>query len=167
MITNACLKYLLGLTRSLQAEAKDIVQAVSEINHVKTALSDVRENIDLHHNKWFATVEQMCDSVGTQPSLPRFCRQHHRSNLPAQTPSEYYRRIITVPILDHLLSDLEAHFSKHQQTALFGLFLVPFVHVSKTLDEIAPKISELGDMYKDDLPYPNSLPSELHCWHTK
>ena len=35
VIITACLKHLLGLTRSLQAEAKDIVQAVSEINSVK------------------------------------------------------------------------------------------------------------------------------------
>ena len=31
VITTACLKYLLGLTRSLQAETKDIVQAMSEV----------------------------------------------------------------------------------------------------------------------------------------
>ena len=43
MITNACLKYLLGLTHSLQAEAKKdiIVETVTEVNHVKSALHDV------------------------------------------------------------------------------------------------------------------------------
>ena len=51
VISNACLKYLLALTRSLQAEAKDIIQAFSEINLVKAALSDVRDNIDIHHGK--------------------------------------------------------------------------------------------------------------------
>ena len=50
VITYACLKYLLALTRSLQAEAKDIIQAVSEINH-KAALRDVRDNICMHHSK--------------------------------------------------------------------------------------------------------------------
>lgn len=39
VITTACLKYLLGLTRSLQAEVKDIVQAVSEINDMKSTLA--------------------------------------------------------------------------------------------------------------------------------
>ena len=78
------------------------------------------------------SVEQMCGSLGTQPSLPRLCgRQCHRSNTPAQELSEYYRRTITVPILDHLLSDLDTHFSIHQRTALYGLFLVPSVLVTK------------------------------------
>ena len=110
VITNACLKYLLGLTRSLQAEAKDIIEAVAEID-VKSALHIVRENVDSYHSQWFASVEQMCKSLGVRPSLPRLCgRQRHRSTVLAQDPSEYYRRTITVPILDHLLSDLDTCF---------------------------------------------------------
>ena len=168
VITNACLKYLLGLTRSLQTEAKDIVEAVAEINHIKSALHDVRENIDSYHSQWFASVEQMCASLGIQPSLPRLCGcQRHRSNVPAQEPSEYYCRTITVPILDHLLSDLDARFNKHQQTALYGLFLVPSVLATKELEEISPKVCELGDVYEVDLPHRGSLESDLHCWHAK
>ena len=45
VVTNACLHYLLSLTCSLQAEAKDIVEAVAEVKHVVTALKEVRENI--------------------------------------------------------------------------------------------------------------------------
>ena len=50
VITNACLKYLLRLSRSLQAEAKDIVEAVAETNHVKSALCNIRENVDSYHS---------------------------------------------------------------------------------------------------------------------
>ena len=70
VIATACLKYLLGLTRSLQAKAKDIVQAVSEINSVKATLQDLRNNV-VKYNEWFADVEKMCDSVGVEPSLPQ------------------------------------------------------------------------------------------------
>ena len=91
VIATECLKYLLGLTRSLQAEAKDIVQAVSEINTVKSTLQDLRNNVEKYHNEWFADVEKMCESIGVEPSLPRLCgRQRHRSNIPAQTPSELF-----------------------------------------------------------------------------
>ena len=34
VITNGCLQYLLSLTCSLQAEAKDVVDAVTEVKHV-------------------------------------------------------------------------------------------------------------------------------------
>ena len=61
VIASTCLNYLLALTRSLQAEAKDIVEAMSEISHVKTALRNIRENVDVYHGEWFAKVERMCD----------------------------------------------------------------------------------------------------------
>ena len=63
VITNYCLKYPEALTSNLQAEAKDIADAVSEINTVKEVLQNVRENIEVYHTKWFCTVEQMCQSL--------------------------------------------------------------------------------------------------------
>ena len=60
VIITACLQLLLGLTHSLQAEVKDIVQAVSEINSVKATLQEVRKNVNEHHDKWFAKVEELC-----------------------------------------------------------------------------------------------------------
>ena len=168
VIVNACLCYLLSLTCSLQAEAKDIVEAVAEVNHVIVALKKVREDIDACHRQWFTTVEEMCESSGVEASLPRICaRQRHRSNIPAEDACEYYRRVISVPLLDHLISELESRFSSHKQTALLGLYLVPTVLETKTIEEVGPKISQLGEMYREDLPSLSSLQSELHCWHLK
>ena len=159
VITNVCLGYLLGLTRSLQA---DIVEAVAEINHTVAALRDV------HHTKWFASIEKMCQSVDLEPALTRCCGcKQHRSNVPAENPSEYYCCTISIPLVDHLLSELEVRFNKHQQTALQGLFLVASVLTTKSLEEAVSKISPLADMYRHDLPFPDSIESEIHCWHMK
>jgi uncharacterized protein with von Willebrand factor type A (vWA) domain len=65
--TNFCLKYLQALTSNLQAETKDIVAAVGEINTVISTLQNVCDNIDTHHSCWFSTVEKMCGDVGTEP----------------------------------------------------------------------------------------------------
>ena len=168
VITNECLHYFLGLTRSLQQEAKDIVQAVSEVEVLTTSLKKVRENVDSHHSEWFMTVTDMCSTVGTTPSIPRICgRQHHRPNTPASTPSEYFRRTITVPILDHLLAELNRRFNSHQTTALQGLYLVPSVLVTKDLPSVSKMIMETGEFYAVDLPNVSSLKSEIHNWYTK
>ena len=107
VITNCCLKYLQALTSNLQAETKDIVAAVGEINTVISTLQDVRENIDTYHSHWFSTVENMCGDVGTEPSVPRRCsRQSHRSNVPGSTQSEYYCRSISIHLVDQLLSEM-------------------------------------------------------------
>ena len=63
--------FLLGLTCSLQAEAKDILQASTEVNHLISTLKEVREKVDDHHRKWFDEIEAMCSKVAISPSLPR------------------------------------------------------------------------------------------------
>ena len=129
MITNRCLKYLQALTSSLQAETKDIVDAVKEINNVISTLQSVRDNIDTHHSCWFSTVEKMCGDLDTEPSIPRRCnRQINRSNVPASTPTEYYCRSISIPLVDHLLSEMRSRFTTHQQTALAGLSIIPSIN---------------------------------------
>ena len=107
VITNECLQYLRGLTTSLQEEAKDIVQAVSEIKTLPSSHKQVRGNVDSYHSRWLQTVSKMCNEVETTPSVPRICgRQRHRASIPACNPYEYFRRTIIVTILDHLLSEL-------------------------------------------------------------
>ena len=99
VITTGCLQHLLGRTRSLQAEAKDIVQAVSEVKNVMATLRrNVRDNVVRHQNEWFIEVGKMCNGIGTAPSMPRLCsRQCHRPNVTATNPSEYYRSTIPLP----------------------------------------------------------------------
>ena len=79
IITNKCLNYLLALTKSLQAVAKDIVHAVKEVNDLKWVITDVHEKVDMNHSNWLLRLEQMCQSVGNfHPG-----QQTHRSNVPA------------------------------------------------------------------------------------
>ena len=168
VITNFCLKYLQALTSNLQGEAKDIVVAVSEINTVISTLQDVRENIETYHSTWFTTVQKMCEDVGTDPSIPRRCgRQLYRSNHPATTPSEYYRRSLSIPLIDHFLFEMQTRFSPHQKTALLGLSIVPSLLVTLTTEDCQAKVGELAQMYEGDLPSSECVSSEIHCWEMK
>ena len=168
VITNSCLKYLKALTASLQAEAKDIVTAVSEIDTVTATVQDVRDNIDTHHAQWFLTITEMLSVVGIEPSVPRRCgRQTQWSNVPADTPSEYFRRTISIPVLDHLLCELRSRFGKHQRRALLGFSIVPSLFVSLESDDHISRFKALSDLYESDLPSPECLESELHSWQIK
>lgn len=110
----------------------------------------------------------MCSSVGIVPSLPRRCgRQTHRSNTPADTPSEYYCRTITIPFLDHLLVEMTHRFSKHQQTALLGLSIIPSIMISISSEQLHCKVQQLADLYEQDLSSPECLHSELLGWQLK
>ena len=88
------------LNSNLQAETINIVSAVKEINTVIATLQNVRDNINPYHSEWFSTV----DVVGTGPSLPRRCGcQTHRSNIPADSPSQYYNQSLSLYLITYSL----------------------------------------------------------------
>ena len=61
---------------------------------------------------------------------------------------------------------MESRFSSHQQTALLGLSVYhPSLYLS--LQKSTPKSMQLANMYNDDLPSPDCVESELHCWQLK
>ena len=167
VITNSCLKYLKALIASLQAEAKDIVTAVSEIDTVTATVQDVQD-IDTHHAQWFLTITEMLSEVDIEPSVPRRCgRQTQWSNVPADTPSEYFQRTISIPVFDHLLCELRSQFGKHQRRALLCFSIVPSLFVSLESDDHISRFKALSDLYENDLPPPECLESELHSWQIK
>ena len=127
---------------------KDVVYAVTEVKHVIAAMKMAKQNVMIHHRKWFNIIEEMCHMAGFAPCLPHFCNhQRNGSNVLAEYACDYYRRVISIPLLDHLVSVFESHFNSHNQAALQGLYFVPSVLVKKCLEEIAPKLQQLGEMY--------------------
>lgn len=169
VVVSNSLSYLLPLTKSLQSESKDIVQAVQEISHLEGALKDLRTNIDRTHTEWFMEIEEMCQSSEVAINLPRLCgRQQNRANVPAQTPTDCYWRTITIPVLDHLISHIQSRFSEHQKTALLGLHLIPSIIVTKSLAEIWDTLQPLQVLYAHDLDDNfASFRPELHSWYLK
>ena len=100
----------------------------------------------------------MCNEVWATPSMPRICgHQRHRASIPASNPSEYFRTTITVPILDHLLSELDKQFSSHKKTAFQGLCLEPSVLATEDLATVSSVVMKVGELYAVELPNVSSL----------
>ncbi len=71
---------------------------------LKTTLEEVRENIETYHHNWLRA-EQLAHEINANVAVPRLCgRQTLRENYHVQTPEEYYRVSISVPFLDHLIT---------------------------------------------------------------
>ena len=76
----------------------------------------------------------------------RICgRQFHRTTTPASNLSEYYKRTISVPVLDHL-ADPDRRFSSHQKTVFQGLYLVPSVLVTIDLETVSSVWMKVGEL---------------------
>ena len=171
VITKCGFGFIKGLTVSLQSHSQDICNAYNEVDNVKSALREIRSNVDTHHKTWYGIAITLGDTVNTPPSIPRRCaRQTSRCNVPGDTPEEYYRRAITVLFLDELLSHLDTRFSK-TQLAVKALSIVPSVLLqaseSHSQNSNSQLVDELTKFYEDDMPSSSSLTQELHLWKCK
>ena len=56
------------------------------------------------------SIAEVCE---IQPCVPRTMgRQKHRNNVEADTPSAYWKRNLYLPILDHLVNELDKQLVK-------------------------------------------------------
>ena len=103
----------------------------------------------------------MGTAVNVQPSKPRrFIRQRNRPNAEAETVQEWYRVNVAVPLLDHIIVELDSQFSSIAQTSARLLCLVPSVMCSQN----DLNISEAVELYHNDLPSPELFDQEFTRW---
>ena len=67
----------------------------------------------------------LANKVDVIESKPRTCgRQVHRGNAPATSISEYYKRNITIPLIDHLNTELKNRCGAATTAAYSGLSII-------------------------------------------
>ena len=74
----------------------------------------------------------------------------------------YYRRTISIPFL---IGHLQSRFSDIQQKAVMGMRIVPSVLMDDSLPNVT--LDQLKDCYKEHLPNPSALETDLHLWKCK
>ena len=113
---------------------------------------------------WQSSVKQLAPHhpyhVGVDVnSTARTCQQ--------TTPVIYFKRTITILLLDHLILKMETRFTALHCNTLKGLALIP-----AALAKMATQKEDLQsfiNMYKDDLPLTKTIAidAELECWRVK
>ncbi|KAI5282072.1 52 Kda Repressor Of The Inhibitor Of The Protein Kinase [Manis pentadactyla] len=105
------------------------------------------------------------NKLDIQVKLPGKFRRAQQGNLESQLTSEsYYKEALSVPTVEHIIQELKDIFSEQHLKALKCLSLVPSV-----MGQLKFNTSEEhhADMYRSDLPNPDTLSAELHCWRIK
>ena len=169
MVTKEVLGYTKALSVKLQRRYVDVVRAHEQIKLVKSTLTNARDNIDGFHSRVYAKALQVASKVQVEESIPRTTgRQQHSSNVPATSPSEYYRRSLTTPLLDYLITEMNDRFSSQLTTTLSQILLLLPSTLSECTEILSSKdVSDLVSMYEDHLPAQASVDAELHCWSVK
>lgn len=157
VITSQVMSYSKTLCVSLQARGTDVIKAYRHVNLVKKSLMEVRDKIDDFSAKYFEEARKLADKVGVTASSPRNAiRMEHRTNTPADTVEQYYKRNVAIPLIDHLVTELDSRFPGQAQKATETLKLIPS---TVTINDVNCIKDSCIEMYKED--------AELHMWCRK
>ena len=112
-------------------------------------LQEYWNEIDQKHKQWFEKAVTIPDSLDMAVKKPRICqRQTHRSNIPAESVEDCFKKVVSIPFVDYLLQEMDTRFSDLHKHATLGLMLVP--SELEKLEDVEGLIS----FFKDDLPSP-------------
>lgn len=163
------LAYTKGLSVKLQGRYMDVVRAHQDIQSVKTVITRVRSRVDSFHSQVYQEALTLSQRVDVEESAPRRAgRQQHRSNAPSDSVSEYYKRNLTIPILDHLSNELHTRFDANCTQNLMEFMKLLPSEIVKSTSQLKPEsFSNLLQLYGGDLPCGKSFDVELDLWQSK
>ena len=129
----------------------------------------VRSQVDDFHSRVYQQVVAIGQRVDGEESAPRqAARQQHRQNIPSSSISEYYKLNLTIPIIDHLSSELENRFNNDCSKHLIEFTKLLPADVIKSTSQLSPSdFPSLLEVYGSDLPAARSFDVELDLWQNK
>ncbi|XP_042286473.1 52 kDa repressor of the inhibitor of the protein kinase-like isoform X2 [Thunnus maccoyii] len=162
------LKNTMTLTRAfgknMQGKATDVHFAAHSLKAVLHSLKEVSDNIDVYHEFWNDEASNLAAALDIPVTVPRSFLRKHQSEPGTIQPESYYKEHLSVPVVNHVIKEVNELFCENHLKALRCLSLVPAVieqHKSTEPDE------ENVQLFKDDIPNAGTLSAELHCWWVK
>lgn len=169
IVTVVILKNVLTFTRAfgrnLQGETLDVFFAANSITAVLHSLNEVNDNIDVYHEFWYEEAVSVASVMGIPVNVPRLFLRKQRAADEGEVQAEaYFKEYVTVPVIHGIIQEVEDMFSEKNLKALKCLSLVPAVMGQMKFNTTE---ENHADVYCNDLPNPDTLPAELHCWRIK
>ncbi|XP_057316227.1 52 kDa repressor of the inhibitor of the protein kinase-like [Hydractinia symbiolongicarpus] len=167
MITKNIFLMTLQVTELLQSRANDIMDGIHMIDALKSRTTMVRNNIDYYHEKWYKEASDLAKELHVTEASPRTSGiTLFRSNTPSENPSDHYKRNITIPMLDHLHSELTGRFEEKALSCYSGLAILPEKMLSLIKENVdwKKRFNAFFQFYLEDLPNVQSIEHELELW---
>ncbi|KAK2847404.1 hypothetical protein Q5P01_010403 [Channa striata] len=169
IVTIVILKNVLTFTRAfgrnLQGETLDVFFAANSLTAVLHSLNEVSDNIEVYHEFWYEEAVSVATVVEIPMTIPRlFLRKQRAADVVEIQAEVYFKEYVTVPVIRGIMQEVEDMFCETNLKALKCLSLVPAVMGQMKFNTTEENYAEV---YRNDLPNPDTLPAELHCWRIK
>ncbi|KAI6651304.1 52 kDa repressor of the inhibitor of the protein kinase-like [Oopsacas minuta] len=116
------------LSVKLQGRYVAVVYAHQQIQCVKDTLKRTRFRVDNFHEIVYKEALLLASNVDVDESVPRLAsRQQHRQNIPSDNTRDYYKRTLTIQMLDYHVTELDSRFDDASSVNLNEFMdLLPF-----------------------------------------
>ena len=125
-----CLKglgYVKSLSIGLPSSHVDICKAYRHIKYIKTAIREARREAEQTHQEYYLLAVELQQRSQMLMSASRGYVVVNSTVLTPNVSSTqgYYRTILTVQLLDHMISEVETRLPEANETLANGFFLLP------------------------------------------
>ena len=122
VITRSILDLTLPVTQLFQGPPIDIADATHLIESLKSIICCKRNTVDTFHKKYYSDIFELACKVGIEECKPKTSKlQRNCNNILSESISDYFKKVVTIPLLDHLTVEIER---KEDLTILLFQFIV-------------------------------------------
>lgn len=160
--------YTQSLTGYLQTENIDLREAVNHVQYCSDEIKVLRSNTDKEFTEIYAKITSIAERNNFSLEMPRRAKtSFYRSNVPAESVEDYYKRSVFIPFIDHFSAQLDLRFINHKNTFSGFSCLIKFNEIDSTIDEECFK--NLIQTYTDDIQdiSESALILEYRLWKRK
>ena len=134
------------------------------IESLKSLIISKRSNVDQFHNNCYKSVLELAKKVKVDEIKPRTAAiQRNRNNIPSESVSDYFKKVVTMLLLDYLTTQLNERFDSASVMAYRGLVIIPSKMISVVHKKVPwkEKFRQFAKFHESDLPYYKALNAEL------
>ncbi|CAC5416033.1 unnamed protein product [Mytilus coruscus] len=143
------LNCVVHLSYFLQDISCDMLSAIDECRVVISQLERMRQD-DTIWESLFEEVKNIANEHDIEPSCPRQVgRQQNRANVPVDSASDYWRRVLYYVFLDHLINELQQRLIVTEPRFQANCLLPSQATKNQITDA---KVDELFTAYRTDIP---------------
>lgn len=154
----------LPLCKFLQKVECDLSEVCDHVKNVIDVLSMKQLRAETEFKKIFEKSCSLLQGADVVMALPRITgRQMQRSNAPAATPEEHYRRNVYLPLLAYFENQLRERFDAHKKVVVGLNMLLPKFCASASLSAIDDAVK----FYLGEIPSASVIEAELTLWISK
>ena len=134
VLTRSFLDLTLPVTELLQGKEIDMADASYLLDSLKSAIFSKRSTVYEFHNNCYRIILEIANKVSISEAKSRTAAfQKNRNNVPSELVSDYFKKVVSLPLLDHLLTYLNVRFDSASVMVYGGKSLDPLQSFIKVI----------------------------------